>query len=262
MPTKTRLLDYGGFVRSPDAPASPAFDEYLAQIDPLLTTWREAADRASRLVSAPEWIDRRNTAQRMLNDFAAAYRDQYTIKHVERNPDFLPVARFFARYRPVRRPFAILNCNLELPLHSVYIFENNDDLKDVNDALDRVTPLRWWQDGPMNHPCYLFGDCVWELKLTEVEASDKGLTLLFDRMGEQDKLQRDRLQNELAAARSSVDGFIPEIVRAAVWRRDGGKCARCGGHNDVDFCISTPPAPGHAPAPQNVQLFCARCRPK
>jgi 5-methylcytosine-specific restriction endonuclease McrA len=264
MPNKTRLLEYGGFVHSPDVPTSPAFAEYLSRIDPLMAAWEEAVESLQRSTSA-ELLECKKAAQQKLEDFAAAYRNEYTIKPVERNPAFLPVARFFARYRPVRQSFSILYCNLEMPLHTVYAFDGVNDMASVNAALNQVTPLRWWQDGPMNHPCYLFGDCIWELKLTEVEASDKGLTLLFDQTTEKDRLQRDRLQHDLTASRSPIEQrlqFIPEAVRTAVWRRDNAKCARCGGREDVDFVVVTPPLHGNPPAAQNVQLLCARCRAK
>jgi hypothetical protein len=263
MPTKTRMLDYGGFVHSPEAPMSPEFAEYLRRVDPLVATWQSVAVQWNRSPLSTELLELKKSAQRELDEFAAAYRGQYTIKPVERNPVFMPAGRFFARYRPIQRPFSILNCNLELPLHTVYAFENDWDLACVNAALDKTTPMRWWQDGPLNHPCYLFGDCVWELKLTELEASDKGLTLLFERTTEMERLQRDRLQNELAAPRGALgDQFIPEAVRAAVWRRDNGKCARCGSREAVDFCVSSAAVHGNAPTAQNVELLCARCQRK
>jgi hypothetical protein len=264
MPTKTKMLEYGGFVHSPDVPVAPAFAEYLSRIDPLMADWMETVDALRRSASA-ELLERKKAAQRKLDDFAAAYRNQYTIKPVEHNPAFLPVARFFARYRPVRQSFSILYCNLELPLHTVYAFEGAEDMASVNSALNRETPLRWWQDGPMNRPCYLFGDCVWELKLTEIEASDKGLTLLFDQTTEKDRLQRDRLQHDLVASSQPLDQrlqFIPEAVRTAVWRRDNGKCFRCNGRDEVDLGVVTPPTHGNPPTPQNVQLLCVHCREK
>ena len=201
MPTKTKMLDYGGFVHSPDVPMSAEFAEYLRQIDPLLAAWRDAVDRWSQSQFSAELLERKKNAQREFDDFAAAYQDKYTIKHVERDPTFLPVARFFARYRPIRQPFSILHCSLDLPLHTVYAFENDADLASVNAALGKTTPLRWWQDGPSNHPCYLFGEWIWELKPTELNASDKGLTLLFEKTTEKDRLQRDRLQQDLSELR-------------------------------------------------------------
>jgi hypothetical protein len=256
------MLDYGGFVASPDVPTSAGFAEYLRQIDSMLAASRDAVERWSQSLVSAELLEQRKIAQRNLDEFAAVYQDRYTVKPVERNPAFLPVARFFARYRPIRRPFSILYCNLDLPLHTVYAFENDNDLHEVNAALDEVTPLRWWQDGPLNHPCYLFGEGIWELKPTEIEASDKGLTLLFEKTTEKGRLQRDRLRHDLLSGCNgpSTEQFIPEAVRSAVWRRDGGKCARCRSHEGVDFSIVAAAAHGNTPTVQNVQLLCARCR--
>ena len=168
-------------------------------------------------------------------------------------------------YRPIRRPFSILHCSLDLPLHTVYAFENDTDLSSVNAALDKVTPLRWWQNGPSNHPCYLYGDWIWELKPTELNASDKGLTLLFETTTEKDRLQRERLRHDLVGVRSSSpsdEQFISESVRSAVWRRDGGKCVHCGSRDSLDFDITFASLRGKTPTAQNVQLVCAKCREK
>lgn len=261
MPTKTKMLDHGGFVHSPDVPISAAFAEYLRQIDPRLADWRDAVEQWNRAPFSAETLERKKSTQRELDDFAAAYLDTYTIKPVERNPLFLPVSRFFARYQPIRRPFSIFHCSLNLPLHTVYAFQSDDDLAGVNAALNQVTPLRWWQNGPLNHPSYLFGPWIWELKPTELNSSDKGLTLLFEKTTEKDQLQRERLRQDLSGSNRSPDQhYIPEAVRRSVWRRDGGKCARCGGRDGLDFSVLAAPIRRDAPGPQNVQLRCARCR--
>ncbi len=265
MPIKTKMLDYGGFVQSPEAPPAAEFAEYLRQIDLLVAAWQAATEQWNRSQYSAELLQRKKEAQRAFDEFAAAYHDKYTIKPVERDPMFLPVARFFAHYRPIRRPFSILHCNLDLPLHTVYAFENGADLAAANAAVGRTTPLRWWQNGPADHPCYLFGDWVWELKPTELGASDKGLTLLFETTTEKDRLQRDRLRHDLVGVRPGTpadEQFISEAVRAAAWRRDGGKCARCGGRDGIDFSITSPSLRGNTPAAQNVQLLCAKCRAK
>ncbi len=265
MPVKTKMLDYGGFVHSPNAPVSADFAEYLRQIDLLVAAWRGAVEEWNQSQFSAELLQRKKETQRAFDDFAAAYQDKFTIKHVEGDATFLPVARFFARYHPIRRPFAILHCNLDLPLHTVYAFENDADVAAANAALGKVTPLRWWQNGPSNHPCYLFGEWIWELKPTELNSSDKGLLLLFETIAEKDRLQRDRLRHDLAGVTSGSpadEQFISEAVRAAVWRRDGGKCARCGGHDGIDFSIVSPSLRGKTPTAQNVQLLCAKCRVK
>jgi hypothetical protein len=260
MPTKTKMLDYGGFVHSPDTPMSTEFADYLRQIDPLLARWHELANGQRDSRFSAELMERRKTAQRELDEFAARYRDRYTIGHVERNPMLLPVARFFAGW-PIRRPFSILHCSLDLPLHTVYAFEDSRDLACINAALGQKTPLRWWQNGSSDHPCYLFGPWVWELKPTELNSSEQGLTLLFEKTAESDQRQRNRLHQGLADSSGQPDrNYVSETVRKSVWRRDGGKCARCGSRDGLDFSVVAATLRGPTATAQDVQMLCTRCR--
>ena len=222
MPNKTKMLDYGGFVHSPETPMSAEFAEYLRQIDLLVAAWQGAVEEWNQSQFSADLLQRKKETQRAFDDFAAAYQDKYTIKHVERDPTFLPVAKFFARYRPIRRPFSILHCNLDLPLHTVYAFENAADLAAANAALGKTTPLRWWQNGPSNHPCYLFGEWIWELKPTELNASDKGLTLLFETTRKRTACSADRLQHDLSASSRQPGGRAVHLRGGA----GGGLAAR------------------------------------
>lgn len=73
-----------------------------------------------------------------------------------------------------------------------------------------------------------------------------------------DRLRRIRAREEEAVeARRRA---IPSEVRAFVWRRDAGRCVRCGAEDDLQFdhiipvakgggnAIDNPPGPGH-PSP-------------
>jgi hypothetical protein len=52
---------------------------------------------------------------------------------------------------------------------------------------------------------------------------------------------------------------IPEDVRRAVFRRDGGRCAMCGSAELLQFDHIIPVALGGASTPENLQLLCAPC---
>ena len=52
---------------------------------------------------------------------------------------------------------------------------------------------------------------------------------------------------------------IPEDVRRAVFRRDGGRCAACGSDELLQFDHVIPVAMGGASALENLQLLCAPC---
>ena len=82
MPTKTKMLDYGGFVHLPETPMSAEFVEYLRQIDLLVTAWQGTLYEWNQSQFSADLLQRKNDAKREFDDFAAAYQDKYTIKHV------------------------------------------------------------------------------------------------------------------------------------------------------------------------------------
>jgi hypothetical protein len=56
-------------------------------------------------------------------------------------------------------------------------------------------------------------------------------------------------------------GPLPSAwVKMHVWRRDGGKCGRCGDHEGVWFDYVVPVWEGGSATEQNIRLMCGRCR--
>jgi|WetSurMetagenome_2_1015567.scaffolds.fasta_scaffold130449_1 hypothetical protein len=52
---------------------------------------------------------------------------------------------------------------------------------------------------------------------------------------------------------------IPESIRFIVWRRDEGKCVRCGSQNNLEFDHIIPVSKGGSNTERNVQLLCETC---
>jgi len=52
---------------------------------------------------------------------------------------------------------------------------------------------------------------------------------------------------------------IPEKVKSVVWRRDQGKCARCGSREKIEYDHIIPIAQGGSNTARNIELLCERC---
>lgn len=260
MPTKTRMLDEGNFVYSPEAPANAAFLKYLDFADRLLSNWRKAREASERSPFSSELGRRKAELDRAVSGFVESFRVRYTLKSVKRDPTFMPLSQFFTQCRPLRTPFSILHCNLGMPLHTVHAFRSDGDLARINAALDEDTPFRWWQSGPHDLPCYLFGECIWELKDTEARQSDEGLAVMFLEMTEQHRRSHDGVGSGYASSMVIADaGFIPEKVRVLVWRRCRGKCSKCGCRDGLEFDFIRPIGRGATAGPEDVQVLCRDC---
>lgn len=55
---------------------------------------------------------------------------------------------------------------------------------------------------------------------------------------------------------------IPEDVRHEVWRRDAGKCVRCGSRERLEFDHIIPHAMGGSDSARNLELLCEVCNRK
>ena len=52
---------------------------------------------------------------------------------------------------------------------------------------------------------------------------------------------------------------ISEDVRLFVWRRDLGRCVRCGNTQNLEFDHIIPLSKGRSNTERNLQLLCERC---
>lgn len=52
---------------------------------------------------------------------------------------------------------------------------------------------------------------------------------------------------------------IPESVRIEVWRRDSGKCARCGSREKLEYDHIVPISKGGSNTARNIELLCEKC---
>lgn len=57
----------------------------------------------------------------------------------------------------------------------------------------------------------------------------------------------------------SIRKRIPEKVRIEVWRRDGGKCVKCGSREKLEYDHIVPVSLGGSNTARNVELLCEKC---
>lgn len=157
-------------------------------------------------------------------------------------------------------------------------------------AGDEDTFLQWSQRDQFTHPVQvLLGEEADELpnlyfmfqgSLYEVEREEVPFTGEMDELWE---LERHRIRSEaeaavraahereahapspVAAATHQADeaedatGPIADQVILDVWRRDGGRCVRCGSNDELAFDHIIPLAMGGSSTARNVQLLCEAC---
>jgi hypothetical protein len=52
---------------------------------------------------------------------------------------------------------------------------------------------------------------------------------------------------------------IPDDVKMFVWRRDSGRCVRCGSQERIEFDHIIPLEKGGSNTARNLQILCERC---
>jgi hypothetical protein len=107
----------------------------------------------------------------------------------------------------------------------------------------------WW---------WFRGEFYWE---DEGYKPDEVKALLLERLKKKErKTQRAISLMELEG--SPLTGKrepIPDDVKLYVWRRDGGKCVKCGSQEKLEFDHVIPLSKGGSNTARNIQILCQEC---
>ena len=97
----------------------------------------------------------------------------------------------------------------------------------------------------------------------EALASDQVKVLILDRdLRNQKKLELAHARLSAVASQVSKGRQrdpLPDDVKVAVWRRDQGKCAKCGSPERLEFDHIIPVVMGGSNTVRNVRLLCEGC---
>lgn len=84
--------------------------------------------------------------------------------------------------------------------------------------------------------------------------------VLIDTADERDKTALEALTiPSREETGGDADRNIPVAIRHEVWRRDQGKCVRCGSNQRLEFDHIIPVAMGGSSTARNIQLLCENC---
>ena len=107
---------------------------------------------------------------------------------------------------------------------------------------------------------WLYQDEVYGIKGVFSYDAQK-LLVLEDANKERRKFEK--LKNKFSGKESDEVKYersrIPEEVRIAVWRRDQGKCARCGNRENLEYDHIVPISKGGGNTVRNIELLCQDC---
>jgi hypothetical protein len=149
----------------------------------------------------------------------------------------------------------------------VCLLHAQEAISSIQRALSQESPflfdVKWEGRFGKHTDLFLFGPYLWMASPEERAAEPEHFRLLFLEAVDKDRIRIERLKNKFSGlAGSKLERSrepIPESVRIFVWRRDEGKCVRCGSNERLEFDHIIPLAEGGSNTERNLQLLCEAC---
>lgn len=118
-------------------------------------------------------------------------------------------------------------------------------------------------DPPAESPYYLYGNGIYQFDKADYTSQQRLLLILDYEKREREKWER--LANVmLLKTNTNIPRRerIPEEVRIVVWRRDGGRCVKCGSREKLEYDHIVPLSKGGSNTARNIELLCESCNRK
>jgi hypothetical protein len=121
---------------------------------------------------------------------------------------------------------------------------------------------RGWQTQPIHWGRFwYYKDYIYDVTGGPYSSEEEIKLLILEAYDEERRLF-ERLKIKFSETEPSSENNsrrIPEKVRIEVWRRDGGKCARCGSREKFEYDHIVPFSKGGSNTARNVELLCESC---
>ena len=114
----------------------------------------------------------------------------------------------------------------------------------------------------MSNKCeFLYKNAIY--KFDRYDYSDEELLLQILDLEDNERRKFERLKRKFELSQQMEKApkreTIPEEVRVAVWRRDQGKCAKCGSRKNLEYDHIIPISKGGSNTVRNIELLCEEC---
>jgi len=130
-----------------------------------------------------------------------------------------------------------------------------------NGELLKVRNLIDWNCDVWN---YVYKEALYEFDRGEY--TDEERVLLILELEDKERRKFEQLKRKFVLSQETEKGpkreIIPEAVRIAVWRRDGGKCSKCESRKNLEYDHIIPVSKGGSNTVRNIELLCEKCNRK
>jgi hypothetical protein len=120
-------------------------------------------------------------------------------------------------------------------------------------------------DSPPNFPClYFYKNNLYGVDRNKYSIDEATMMIKEHFYKQNEKFTKLQKEIELFEKIDSMEiqssrEPIPESVRFVVWRRDEGKCVKCGSNKGLEFDHIIPFSKGGSSTERNLQLLCEKC---
>jgi len=150
-----------------------------------------------------------------------------------------------------------------------YIFPKDGSSSSINEVYENYAkcvgdkePTKWLLDTHqfgINEGEWVFKGHVYDVKGLY---SDEQIKLLILEDFDKERRYFEKLKAKFDEAEIVETDYerprIPEKVRIEVWRRDDGKCARCGSREKLEYDHIVPISKGGSNTTRNIELLCEK----